>query len=227
MEPDIENMTLNEYLKYEAEKEIRLRRNVQSKRMSSNKSDEVDIDNMTIAEYESCIAKEDLKKDPPNDHSCSFTSNFCDQSPYTPNPQPDDEELSFEEEYNNWLLTPSVHTLLEPDHMVQPCVPLLPSPNEVKVVRDEEPNNDSIQVPDAMDDVIQPLIPQVIHTTPPDKDYVAPATKSILDELLEEFGDKILNVTVVDKEADCNPTKDIEELEKLLAKDPQSYFTEI
>ncbi|GKA58361.1 hypothetical protein Tco_0757549 [Tanacetum coccineum] len=108
--------------------------------------------------------------------------------------------------------------------MVQSCVPLLPSPDEAKVVRDEEPNNDddsiSIHVPDVMDDVIQPLIPQVIHTTPPDKDYVAPATKSILDELLEEFGDKILNVTMVDKEADCNPTKDIKELEKLLAKDP-------
>ncbi|GJX41861.1 F-box domain containing protein, partial [Tanacetum coccineum] len=42
-------------------------------------------------------------------------------------------------------------------------------------------------VPDEMDDVIQPLIPQPIHTRPPNDDYVAPATKSILDELLEEF----------------------------------------
>ncbi|GJR14696.1 hypothetical protein Tco_0797348 [Tanacetum coccineum] len=31
------------------------------------------------------------------DHIDSFTSNFCDQSPCTPNPQPKDEELSFEE----------------------------------------------------------------------------------------------------------------------------------
>ncbi|GJT31341.1 hypothetical protein Tco_0911616 [Tanacetum coccineum] len=36
-----------------------------------------------------------------------------------------------------------------------------------------------------IDEVIQPLIPQPIHTTPPNDDYVAPATKSILDELLE------------------------------------------
>nr|GEW36135.1 hypothetical protein [Tanacetum cinerariifolium] len=67
-------------------------------------------------------------------------------------------------------------------------------------------------VPDEMNEVIQHLIPQHIHTTPPNDDYVAPATKSILDELLEEFRDLIMNVTTVDEEA---------------AKDPQSYFMEI
>ncbi|GKA67261.1 hypothetical protein Tco_0767069 [Tanacetum coccineum] len=55
----------------------------------------------------------------------------------------------------------------------------------------------------------------------------APATKSILDKLLQEFQDEILNVTMVDDEADFNPTKDLEELERLLAKEPQSNFTEI
>ncbi|GKC80255.1 hypothetical protein Tco_1131029 [Tanacetum coccineum] len=82
-------------------------------------------------------------------------------------------------------------------------------------------------VPDEMDKVIQPLISQPIHTTPPNDDYVAPATKSILDELLEEFGDEILNVIMIDEEADFNPTKDIKELERLFSKDPQSHFTEI
>ncbi|GKA54874.1 hypothetical protein Tco_0753823 [Tanacetum coccineum] len=53
------------------------------------------------------------------------------------------------------------------------------------------------------------------------------AVASALDELLKEFRDEILIVTMVDDEADFNPTKDIEELERLLAKDPQSYFTEI
>ncbi|GKD24161.1 hypothetical protein Tco_1230375 [Tanacetum coccineum] len=79
-------------------------------------------------------------------------------------------------------------------------------------------------VPDETDEVIQPLILQPIHITPPIDDYVAPATKSILNELLE---DKILNVTMVDKEADFNPTKDIEELERFLANEPQSHFMEI
>ncbi|GJT94853.1 hypothetical protein Tco_1090371, partial [Tanacetum coccineum] len=69
-------------------------------------------------------------------------------------------------------------------------------------------------------EIVQPLIPEPIHTTPPNDDYVAPATKSTLDELLEEFRDEILNVTMVDKEANFNPTKDLEELERLLAMRP-------
>ncbi|GJZ29790.1 hypothetical protein Tco_0574437 [Tanacetum coccineum] len=127
MEPDIENMTLNEYLEYEAEKERRLRRDFypnyhgfasstnthplfQSNNVTtedglvfSNNSDEEDINSMTIVEYELYVAKQGLKKDPLNDHSYSFTSNSYSQSPYTPNPQPKDKELSFEEDYNNWV----------------------------------------------------------------------------------------------------------------------------
>ncbi|GKD56482.1 hypothetical protein Tco_1289869, partial [Tanacetum coccineum] len=36
----------------------------------------------------------------------------------------------------------------------------------------------------------------------------------------KNFGDDILNVTMVDDEADFNPTKDLEELKRLLAKEP-------
>ncbi|GJU95167.1 hypothetical protein Tco_1319923 [Tanacetum coccineum] len=43
MKPDIENMTLNEYLEYEAEKERRLWDNVRSRRCPNN-YDEADID---------------------------------------------------------------------------------------------------------------------------------------------------------------------------------------
>ncbi|GKC34776.1 hypothetical protein Tco_1047160 [Tanacetum coccineum] len=152
---------------------------------------------MTIAEYELYIAKQGLRKNPLNDHAYSFTLNFYDQSPYTPNPQPENKELNFEEDITvedverlRQLLTPTVHTLPKLNHVVQPCVPLLPSPDEVKVVMEEEPNYDvdsmSIQVFIINDDLIQPLIPQPIHTTPPDDDYVAPTTKLILEELLEE-----------------------------------------
>ncbi|GJY09650.1 hypothetical protein Tco_0377835 [Tanacetum coccineum] len=88
---------------------------------------------------------------------------------------------------------------------------------DVDLEEDQEEDNE----------VIQPLIPQPIHTTPPNDDYVSPATPSILDELLEGFGDKIMNATMVDEEADSNPTRDIRELERLLAKDPHSYFMEI
>ncbi|GKB13775.1 hypothetical protein Tco_0847698 [Tanacetum coccineum] len=64
-----------------------------------------------------------------------------------------------------------------------------------------------------------------IHTTPPNDDYVALATKSILEEILEEFGDEILNVATIDEEVD--PTKDLKELERLLAMRPQSNITKI
>ncbi|GJZ26920.1 hypothetical protein Tco_0571173 [Tanacetum coccineum] len=82
-------------------------------------------------------------------------------------------------------------------------------------------------VPDEIDKILQPLIPEPIHTTPPNDDYVAPVTKSILDKLLEEFDEEILNVAMINEEADFNPTKDLEELERLLAMRPQSNFTEI
>ncbi|GJT98452.1 retrovirus-related pol polyprotein from transposon TNT 1-94 [Tanacetum coccineum] len=75
-------------------------------------------------------------------------------------------------------------------------------------------------VPGIIEDVIQHLIPTTLHTTPPNEDYVAPATKPILDELLE---DKILNVAMVDEEADS--TRDLEEPERLLVEDP--HFTKI
>ncbi|GJS61887.1 hypothetical protein Tco_0656671 [Tanacetum coccineum] len=94
-------------------------------------------------------------------------------------------------------------------------------------VEDVEWIRNFFNVPDEIDEIVQSLILEPIYTTPPNDDYVAPATKSILGELLEEFGDEILNVTMVDDEADFNTTKDLEELERLLAKEPQSNFMEI
>ncbi|GJZ46890.1 hypothetical protein Tco_0600722 [Tanacetum coccineum] len=159
MKPDIKNMTLNEYLKYEAKKEMRVTLDYlyyykevkidkyytlppslpffQSSQPhtnygyeSPNESKEVDIDSMTIAEYELYIAKQD------------------------------------------------------PDITIE----------DVERLR-------------------QTL-------TPPDDTYDALATDLILDEFLEEFRDEILDITVVDEEVNCNPNKDIEELERLLTKYP-------
>nr|GFB48078.1 hypothetical protein [Tanacetum cinerariifolium] len=82
-------------------------------------------------------------------------------------------------------------------------------------------------VPEVIEDVIQPLIPKTLHTTQPNEDYVAPATKLILDELLEEFRDEILNVTMVDEGSNFNLDKDIKELEKLISNDPKPHYMEI
>ncbi|GKA62833.1 copia protein [Tanacetum coccineum] len=85
-------------------------------------------------------------------------------------------------------------------------------------IEDVERIRKFFNVPVEIDEIVQPLIPELIRTTPPNDDYVAPATKSILDELLEEFGDEILNVAMIDEEAD--PIKDLEELERFLAMRP-------
>ncbi|GJZ48895.1 hypothetical protein Tco_0603085 [Tanacetum coccineum] len=76
---------------------------------------------------------------------------------------------------------------------------------------------------------LPPLLPfpQPIHTTPTDDAYVVTDTNLILDELLEEFRDEILNITVIDEEADFNVTIDIKELECQIATDHESSFTEI
>ncbi|GKA10998.1 hypothetical protein Tco_0690431 [Tanacetum coccineum] len=146
MEPDIENMTMNEYLEYEAMKERQL----------------WDDD-------------DDLEEDQKDDGNDRDTSDIWD--------------IRVEDvERIRQFFTPNV--------------------------------------PDVIENVIQPLIPKTLHTTPPNEDYVAPATKSILDYLLEEFEDEILNVTMVDEGAKCNPAKDLKELERLLAKEPQSNFKE-
>ncbi|GJS09016.1 hypothetical protein Tco_0365812 [Tanacetum coccineum] len=170
MEPDIENMTICEYLEYEAAKERRLWDDVRSRRRAENiKRTGHDIvqDSIWEKDYDS---EEDQEEN-------------------------DDDGDTFD----MWDIT----------------------------VEDVERIRKFFNVPDEKDKIIQPLILEPIHTTPSNDDYVAPAIKSMLDELLEEFGDEILNVTMVDEEADFNPSKDLEELERLLAMRPQSNFMEI
>ncbi|GJW66638.1 hypothetical protein Tco_0121062 [Tanacetum coccineum] len=160
--------------------------------VSTNVSDGVDIENMTIAEYNLYVVKRD-KKYSGLDEVLDDLFRIGEEVQVKDG---DDGDI-----YDIWDITVS----------------------EIEWIMQFLTTN----MPDVMDDVIQPLIPKTLHTTPPDEDYVAPTTKSILDELLEELGDEILNVTMVDEEADFNPTYDIEELERLLAKDPQSYLMEI
>ncbi|GJY49310.1 hypothetical protein Tco_0439266 [Tanacetum coccineum] len=73
------------------------------------------------------------------------------------------------------FLTPTIHTLPNLEPVVQPYIPLRLLHDKDEIVIDKEkdyyiPLNDS---------VMQPLTPQTVHITPPDDDYVAPATKSM------------------------------------------------
>ncbi|GKG06977.1 hypothetical protein Tco_0329946, partial [Tanacetum coccineum] len=52
-------------------------------------------------------------------------------------------------------------------------------------VKDVEWIRKFFNVPDEIDEIVQLVIPKPIHTTPPNDDYAAPATKSNLDEPLE------------------------------------------
>ncbi|GKB58068.1 hypothetical protein Tco_0914254 [Tanacetum coccineum] len=187
MEPDIENMTINEYLEYEAAKERRLWDDVRSKRSPTN-FNEADVDSFHWN-----------KRD---ENMNQVGHDIVQDSIWE---QDDDSEEDQEEDgddrdtFDMWDIT----------------------------VEDVERIRKFFNVPDEIDEIVQPLIPEPIHTTPPNDDYVAPATKSILDKLLEEFRDEILNVTMDDEEANFNPNKDLKVLERLLVEEPQSYFTEI
>ncbi|GJT81068.1 hypothetical protein Tco_1055410, partial [Tanacetum coccineum] len=126
MEPEIENMTISEYLEYEATKERRLWEDVRSRRSPTNYN-EADVDSF----YQN--KKEDQEED--GDDGDTF---------------------------DMWDIT----------------------------VEDVEQIKQFFKIPDEINEIVQPLIPEPIHTTPPNDDYVAPATKSVLDELLEEFRDE-------------------------------------
>ncbi|GJR13607.1 hypothetical protein Tco_0796259 [Tanacetum coccineum] len=225
MEPDIENMTMSEYLEYEAVKERRLWDDVQSRR-SPTHYDEADFSssyrnksNTFYYPYSYDIPPPPVQSYPKNyvvsteitddlfrigDENLKRMEQDIDQDSICE--QDDDLEDDQEEDGGDRDIFYMWDITVEYVERVRQFL----TPN----------------VPDVIDN-IQPLISKTIHTTPPDEDYVAPTTKSILDDLLEEFEYEILNVTMVDEGEECSPTKDLEELDRLLAKDPQSHYTEI
>ncbi|GJZ43958.1 hypothetical protein Tco_0591213 [Tanacetum coccineum] len=55
------------------------------------------------------------------------------------------------------------------------------------------------------DSIMQPLTPQMVHITPPDDDYVAPATNHMSNKQLNKFKEEFSNITrAAEKEYD-NP----------------------
>ncbi|GJR90152.1 hypothetical protein Tco_0214163 [Tanacetum coccineum] len=192
---------------------------------SPNTNNKVDID-MTIAEYNLYIARQ--MKNPLNNHSYSFSPQFFAQPPNTPNTPEDKKDSDFDEILDD-LFSVGAKNLRRMGREKVQMGGMLTHPGiqtikaEVEGEDDDDDGDtydiwditvDDVErirqflmpiVPNEMDDVIQPLIPQPIHTRPPNDDYVALATKSILDELLEEFRDEIMNVTMDDKEAVKDP----------------------
>ncbi|GKD46523.1 hypothetical protein Tco_1271168, partial [Tanacetum coccineum] len=64
--------------------------------VSTNVSNNVDIENMTITEYNLYVAKQGLDKNPLNNHSYGFTPQFFTQPPHTPNTLVDKKDFDFD-----------------------------------------------------------------------------------------------------------------------------------
>ncbi|GJR31790.1 hypothetical protein Tco_1108022 [Tanacetum coccineum] len=106
------------------------------------------------------------------------------------------------------MLTPTVYTLPNLEPVVQLYMPIDPVRDEAKVEKEEERDYD-IPLQDGM---MQLLTLQTVHITPPDDDYVAPATNPILDKHLNEFGEEFFDMIEVDEKADVNYIQDTNEL---------------
>ncbi|GJS92190.1 hypothetical protein Tco_0774826 [Tanacetum coccineum] len=101
------------------------------------------------------------------------------------------------------ILTPTIHSLPNLEPMVQSYVTRGPVHDKEKVVREKEHDYD---IP-LQDHVMQPLTPKTVHITPPNDNYVAPATNLILNKHLNEFGEEFTNNTRVSKKIDSNPLR--------------------
>ncbi|GJR15576.1 hypothetical protein Tco_0798228 [Tanacetum coccineum] len=55
-----------------------------------------------------------------------------------------------------------------------------------------------------------------VHITPPNDDYVAPATNLILDKQLNEFGEEFSNIPRITEKAYGNPVKDIKDFSDII-----------
>ncbi|GJY02463.1 hypothetical protein Tco_0360615 [Tanacetum coccineum] len=112
------------------------------------------------------------------------------------------------------FLTPTMQTLPNLKLVVQPYIPLGPVHDKDKIIREKEQDYD---IP-LNDSVMQPLTPQTVYITPPDDDYVAPATNPMSNKKLNKFEEKFSNITkVAEKEYD-NPVIKTYDCETFLRK---------
>ncbi|GJX05414.1 hypothetical protein Tco_0191330 [Tanacetum coccineum] len=77
--------------------------------------------------------------------------------------------------------------------VVQPYIPLGPVHDKDKIVREKEHDYD---IP-LNGSVMQPLTTQAIYITPPDADYVAPATNPKSNKQSNKFEEEFYNITKV------------------------------
>ncbi|GJW77331.1 hypothetical protein Tco_0139013 [Tanacetum coccineum] len=207
MEPDIENMTLNEYLMYEGRHRDLERSYTSRKRvapeMSRVLSQRVDIDSMTLDEYDLYMAMQCSKN---SDKDSSFEKilddlfrigdenlrmlerkvpNKCDEETVGDT----DHESGNLVNFSTFPVTNEFASAYELDvDNINDNTVREEEEDEVKVEKQEEPDEEVastlVQVSKKMNDVMQSL---------------------------KEFREELLDITMVDKNADCNLITDLNE----------------
>ncbi|GJW58537.1 hypothetical protein Tco_0105268 [Tanacetum coccineum] len=197
--------------------------------VSPNERVKVNIDSMTMEVYGLYTTKQ-CRKTTKNHRGIKQeeVQNGCDHKVFWYIDQKDENV-----DVNTAREKEEVQLYLNQNPVVQPYVPPISFPNELKIVRQEEPGKKtlkkmevkSLQIKEAiphvskvMDDMMQPLTLQATHITPLDDAYVASATNLVLVELSKEFDDELLSISLTDEEVECL-MRDVEELEKLLVHD--------
>ncbi|GKB94788.1 hypothetical protein Tco_0980925 [Tanacetum coccineum] len=213
VEPDIENITLEEYLKYESKKGRRFWKSVLSKgspiRYEGADFNSFYHDKSDALEYwdsDMEIIDDVYYKLPPLE-PCFQTSHPYNKSGFVSPNENDEIDIDRLDGVPDNLFKIGAENLRK---MKQEKVQVV----ECDGGKLEEIWDITVEDVESLRKLITPIpfISQTIYTTPPDDAYVVSDTKPILDELLEEFRDKLLKIAVFDEEADCNPVKDIKEL---------------
>ncbi|GJR50455.1 retrovirus-related pol polyprotein from transposon TNT 1-94 [Tanacetum coccineum] len=178
MEPDIENMTLDEYLEYEAEKERRLRDNLRSKSGPTR---------YERADFNSSHRDKSISLDFPHYYEDALIDNYYALPLLLPcfqPSQPHNERVYELKTCDEWGKRKFSMGVMLTHLGIQTMIADVDLEKEEAEVEDDDDGDT----------------------------YDIGPTKSILDELLEEFDNEIVNVTMVDEEA---------------AKGPRSHFMEL
>ncbi|GJZ21498.1 hypothetical protein Tco_0558537 [Tanacetum coccineum] len=117
------------------------------------------------------------------------------------------------------FFTPTIHILPN----LKPVMPLGPVHDKEKTIREKEQEY-NIPLNDGM---MQPLTPQTVHITPPDNDYVAPATNLIFDKQLNKFKEEFSDFTKVVEKANDNPVKYVMELSDIKTRDCETFIRKL
>ncbi|GJX71372.1 hypothetical protein Tco_0308543 [Tanacetum coccineum] len=217
MESDIDNMTLNEYLEYEAVKERRLWDNVRSKSSPTR---------YEMTDFNSSHRDKSISLDFQHYYEDAFIDKYYALPPLLPcfRPSQPHNERGYESpNMNDKFFAQPPNTPNTPNTLVDKNDSDFDEILEVKELKtlyewgkrkfsigDVDLEKEEAEVEDDDDGDTYDIWDITVEDVERIRQFLTP---NVPDEM--------------DEEADFNPTKDIEELERLLAKDPQSHFTEI